>query len=251
MISRLFISLVVRLSNLLKPTRFEQMLEKLIQKRAARLPADDALRFLFRLDAMLYSLQGPLAVAYNGGLHTKHRHTAYHSFFVERIKKGERVLDIGCGIGAVAYDLALHSGAIVDGIDLSAENIAKAKQRFTHPNLHFAVQDALKLDREKTYDVVLLSNVLEHLNGRPEFLKKVQQLTEAKRFFVRVPLFERDWRVPLKKELGVEWRLDPDHKTEYTLKDFSNEVELADMTVKHIESRWGEIWAELLPRLAN
>ncbi len=245
MIARLFAKLLAGLGSLLPLAQLELMLQRLIEKRSASLPANEALRFLFRLDAALYALQGPLAVAYNGGVHTKHRHTAYHDFFVDRTKTGERVLDIGCGIGAVAYDLAERGGAIVDGIDLNEASIAEAKRRFVHPNLHFAVQDALKLDIKQAYDVVLLSNVLEHLNGRPEFLKRVQQLTGAKRLFVRVPLFERDWRVPLKKELGVEWRLDLDHKTEYTLDSFARDVEDGGLKIKHLEVRWGEIWSEL------
>jgi len=247
MMARLFAKLLARLADLLPLRQYELLLQKLIEKRSANVPPDEALRFLFRLDAALYALQGPLAVAYNGGVHTKHRHTAYHDFFVDRIKKGERVLDLGCGIGAVAYDLAQRAGAIVDGVDLNKASIAEAKRRFVHPNLHFTVQDALKLDVKQTYDVVLLSNVLEHLNSRPEFLKRVQQLTSAKRLFVRVPLFERDWRVPLKKELGVEWRLDLDHKTEYTLDSFAEDVENAELKIKHLEVRWGEIWSELAP----
>ncbi len=245
MIARVFAKLLAALGGLLPLAQLELMLERVIAKRSVNLPPDEALRFLFRLDVALYSLQGPLAVAYNGGVHTKHRHTAYHDFFVSRIRKGERVLDIGCGIGAVAYDLATRAGAIVDGIDLSEISIAEAKRRFTHSNLHFAVQDALKLDAKKVYDVILLSNVLEHLHGRPEFLREVQKLTRAKRLYIRVPLFERDWRVPLKKELGVEWRLDPDHKTEYTLDSFAEDAKSAGLEVTHLEVRWGEIWSEL------
>lgn len=245
MIARLFSKILAWLSNLLPLHQFELMIERVIRKRAANLPPDEALRFLFRLDASLYSLHGPLAVSYGGGVHTKHRHTAYHDFFISRIKEGERVLDIGCGIGAVAYDLATRAGAVVDGIDSNDASIAEAKLRFVHPNLDFRVQNALKLDGQKPYDVVLLSNVLEHLNDRPDFLKQVQVLTGAKHFFVRVPLFERDWRVPLKKELGVEWRLDPDHKTEYTLNSFAEDIKAAGLEVKHQEVRWGEIWAEL------
>jgi SAM-dependent methyltransferase len=244
MIARLFAKLLARLGDFLPLPQLELMLERAIEKRSANLSPDEALRFLFRLDAALYSLQGPLAVAYNGGVHTKHRHTAYHDFFVNRIKKGERVLDVGCGIGVVAYDLA-RAGAIVDGVDLNESSIAEAKRRFTHHNLHFAVQDALKLEVKKAYDIVLLSNVLEHLHGRPKFLKEVRKLTGAKRFFIRVPLFERDWRVPLKKELGVEWRLDPDHKTEYTLDSFAEDAKSSGLDVTHLEVRWGEIWAEL------
>jgi trans-aconitate methyltransferase len=154
------------------------------------------------------------------------------------------VLDVGCGLGAVAFDLAT-AGAIVDGIDLNPDNIAEAKKRFTHPNLRFSVQDAMTVEPERDYDVVMLSNVLEHLHGRPEILRKLQKLSGAKRLLVRVPTFERDWRVPLKKELGVEWRLDLDHKTEYTVEEFLKDVSAAGLSIAHLDVRWGEIWSEL------
>jgi hypothetical protein len=68
------------------------------------------------------------------------------------------------------------------------------------------------------------------------------------RFLIRVPLFERDWRVPVKQELGVEWRLDPTHETEYTQESFAEEMKQARLTVTHQEIRWGEIWAEARPQ---
>jgi len=87
--------------------------------------------------------------------------------------------------------------------------------------------------------------VLEHLPKRPQFLKKVEQSVHAGRFLIRVPLFERDWRVPLKKELGVEWRLDLTHEIEYTQESFTQEITEADMHIVYQETRWGEIWAEV------
>jgi len=58
-------------------------------------------------------------------------------------------------------------------------------------------------------------------------------------------LFERDWRVPLKKELGVEWRLDTTHETEYTLESFKEEIANAGLSITHLEVQWGEIWAQV------
>lgn len=243
--SGLLYKVISVISRFVNERDLERLVQKLIERWTAKAQPDEALRFLFRLDALLYSIQGPLAVKYGGGVHTKHRHTGYHDFFVERIAPGERILDIGCGLGAVAFDLATRAGAVVDGVDLSVGNIAEAKRRFSHPNLNFYVQDALTIESKKEYDVVLLSNVLEHLHERPSVLRKLQKLTGAKRLFVRVPTFERDWRVPLKKELGVEWRLDLDHKTEYTLDEFYKDVAEAGLAVKHLEVRWGEIWSEL------
>ena len=51
--------------------------------------------------------------------------------------------------------------------------------------------------------------------------------------------------MPLKKELGVEWRLDPTHETEYTLETFAEEMSAANFRIDHLEVRWGEIWSEV------
>jgi len=98
---------------------------------------------------------------------------------------------------------------------------------------------------DEKFDVVILSNVLEHLPGRPLFLRCLYETFQPERFLIRVPLFERDWRVPLKKELGVEWRLDRTHEIEYTQESFEAEIEEAGLVIAHLEVRWGEIWAEV------
>ncbi len=169
----------------------------------------------------------------------------YHDFFTSRIASHNRVLDIGCGIGAVAYDIATTSGAQVVGMDINAESIKTARQRYQHPRLEFRTGDALETLLGEKFSVVILSNVLEHLPGRPAFLRRVQETLQPKRMLIRVPLFERDWRVPLKKELGVEWRLDDTHETEYTLESFADEMRAAGLTTHTLEVRWGEIWAEV------
>ena len=73
-------------------------------------------------------------------------------------------------------------------------------------------------------------------------------MVHPSRFLIRVPVFERDWRVPLKRELGVEWRLDPTHETEYTLESFEKEMAAAGLRITYQEVRWGEIWAEVANR---
>ena len=206
-----------------------------------------ALQFLFNLDTKLYHLQGQMAIAYDGGIHSKHRLMNYHDFFIKRVTANDRVLDIGCGIGAVAYDVAKDTGAFVLGIDINTDNIRTAKERYQHPGLEFRIGDALEVLPNERYSLVILSNVLEHLPGRPAFLRRVQEVVKPDRLLIRVPLFERDWRVPLKKEVGAEWRLDSTHEIEYTLESFASEMQEAGLTVKHLEVRWGEIWAELFP----
>ena len=225
--------------------RLESLIVEIITKRISLLSPDEALRVLFRLQAALYPILGRKAVEYGGGAHTKHRHTRYHDFFTSRVRPGERVLDVGCGIGAVAFDIAERSGASVVGVDLSAENIETARKRYGHPRVEYRVQDGARNSLDGRFDVVVLSNILEHLPERPAFLRRLQEAARPSKMLIRVPLFERDWQVPLKRELGVEWRLDPTHETEYTLESFLDEITRAGCRIVHQEVRWGEIWAEV------
>jgi SAM-dependent methyltransferase len=239
--------ILIRGLDRLSTPRLESLLCQLVARRVTVLPADEALRFLFRLDTALYSLQGQKSVEYDGGLHTKHRHTRYHDFFVGRIRSGERVLDIGCGSGAMAYDVAEKAGAYVTGIDLSSENIQKAQSRYSHPRVCYILGDVLRAQPSEHFDVVIMSNVLEHLEDRVEFLRRVQATITPSRWLIRVPLFERDWRVPLRQELGLDYRLDSTHHIEYTQEGFAEEMQQAGLEIVHQEVCWGEIWAELKP----
>lgn len=236
--------------RLLRPTRrngvsqAEDVVNR-IDEVLAQLPPAEALRLLFRIDDALYIRQGKMAVAYGGGVHTKHRHIRYHDFFVGRIGAGERVLDIGCGPGTLAHDIATRSGANVVGVDISERSIAAARERFAHPAIRYEIGDVRSSLPDGRFDVVVLSNVLEHLPDRSELLQSLQASAKPSRFLIRVPLFERDWRVPLKRELGVEWRLDHTHEIEYTHESFATEIAAAGMRITHQEVRWGEIWAEV------
>lgn len=246
-IKRLLAGLVSRSTDLLSDEGFTQFIFRLVARRVRRLPAERSLKLLFSLDALLYQVQGQMAVSYGGGVHTKHRHMKYHDFFVNRVGSTDRVIDIGCGIGAVASDVAQVAGQVL-GVDFNADSIKIARERYQKPNLEFRVGDALQVLPDEKFSVVILSNVLEHLPGRPAFLRRVQESLHPQRILIRVPLFERDWRVPLKKELGVEWRLDDTHETEYTLESFAEEMQEANLAITHLEVRWGEVWAEVARR---
>lgn len=245
-IKELMRRLITRFTDLYSDEQFTGFAFELIARRANMLPPAQALKLLFALDTMLYQVQGQKAVEYDGGIHTKHRHMKYHDFFTNRIGKDDRVIDIGCGIGAVAYDVAKTAARVV-GVDFNENSIQTARERYQHPRLEFRVGDALEALPNEKFSVVILSNVLEHLPGRPAFLRRVHETLRPSCILIRVPVFERDWRVPLKKELGVEWRLDPTHETEYTLETFVEEMKEADLTISHLEVRWGEIWSEVMP----
>lgn len=228
--------------------RMTWLLIKLIRRYGSALSSREYLRFLLVLDERIYALEGPAAVAFENGIHPKHRLMRYHDFFTARIARHERVLDVGCGHGALAFSIADKTGAEVTGIDILETNVLKAQQRHAHPNVKYAIGDATKGLPDGEYDIVVLSNVLEHLEQRPEFIQRVQAAAKPEKWLIRVPVFERDWRVPMKKELGVEWRLDETHFIEYTVETFKEEMRTAGLAIQHLEVRWGEIWSELKPK---
>jgi hypothetical protein len=95
---------------------------------------------------------------------------------------------------------------------------------------------------------VLLSNVLEHIESRVEFLLSLLNSNiKAKRFLIRVPCYERDWQVPLRDNFGVNYFTDSDHKIEHTVSEFRGEINKAKLEIDEIITNWGEIWAVCIP----
>lgn len=78
------------------------------------------------LHNLAYKLSGRFAVKAEGGLHPKHRLMKYHQFFVDKIENEETVLDIGCGNGALSYDIAKKTKKVI-AIDMSEDNIKAAR----------------------------------------------------------------------------------------------------------------------------
>jgi 2-polyprenyl-6-hydroxyphenyl methylase/3-demethylubiquinone-9 3-methyltransferase len=93
---------------------------------------------------------------------------------------GLSVLDIGCGGGLVAEPLA-RLGASVAGIDPARESIEAAKAHAEGARLKIAYRAATaeELAAEgKTFDAVLLLEVVEHVPDVPAFLKGVAPLVK-------------------------------------------------------------------------
>ena len=175
-----------------------------------------------------------------GGAHPKHRIMKYHDFFVNNVKENDVVADIGCGKGEVAFDVAKKAKRVV-GIDINESWIETAKKKHSAENIEYKLGDATKDFPNEQFDVVILSNVIEHIEERVKFLQDVKHL--APTFLIRVPMINRDWIVLYKKEIGVEWRLDNTHYTEYTLEQLVDEVERAGLHIESQSIQFGEIWA--------
>lgn len=198
------------------------------------------LRILMRLDNLYYKSISRLAVAAEGGIHPKHRLTNYHQFFINNVSAADVVLDIGCGNGFLTYELA-QKVRHVTAIDIDKDSIEFARINYNRENINYISGDATRFNFKEKYDVIVLSNLLEHINNRPDFLAKIRKL--ANTFLIRVPQLDRDWLTYYKRELGVEYRLDPTHKIEYTMPSLSQELKRAGMSIKRASIQFGEIWA--------
>jgi 2-polyprenyl-3-methyl-5-hydroxy-6-metoxy-1,4-benzoquinol methylase len=208
----------------------------------SRLEPADGLRRLLRVDDLLQTRIDGLAIDLDGGVHAKHRLTRYHDFFVQRIRPGECVLDVGCGKGELAYDLA-EAGAIVTGLDWSRPSLEFARAHFRAENIEFVEGDILTWDPPHAYDVIVLSNVLEHIAPRVDLLRRLCSAATPDRFLIRLPRSDRDWLVPLRQELGLPYFSDPTHETEYTVDQLHAELAEAGLAVEELVQSWGELWA--------
>ena len=204
---------------------------------------EKSLRFLLDLDNFLYWMTGQKTVEYGSGMHVKQRFTGYIDNLLEKaVNSGGPFLDVGCGHGEVANRLAELTQDRVVGVDLNQRLIRTAKQNNTSSNLEFKHGDITTNAVIGQFKTIILSNVLEHIEDRTQLLRDLFTRYGARRLVIRVPNFERDWRVPLKRELGVPYFLDNTHEIEHTLEQLRTELHDAGYTLSEVDLRWGEIW---------
>jgi SAM-dependent methyltransferase len=205
-----------------------------------------AMKRLFTLQDDLDHVVNERAMIYGKGEHPKHRLMRYHDFFIENIADSQRVIDIGCGYGAVARSVAkARPKSQVTGVDYDPKRLAEARAKDNPANLTFVEADATQSVPPGPWDVVVLSNVLEHIVDRHAFLTALIDKTKAKRFLIRVPLFERDWRLAMRREVGANYYSDPDHEIEPTQEEFRRETAAAGLVIEQLNTPWGEIWSVL------
>lgn len=211
----------------------------------SQLPKDSKiiLKELLEFNNFLYSKISSFAIQYDNGIHPKHRLTKYHDFFINNVERYESVIDLGSGRGYVAYDVSNKTVAQVLGIELNHDNFKYASNTYRKSNLKFVQGDVYKDIPCQHFDVVILSNVLEHLSKRIELLRLIVLRVAPKKILIRVPHFEREWMVALKKEMGVNYLLDSTHKIEYTLEEFEKEIQSSNLKILSKKINWGEIWA--------
>lgn len=115
----------------------------------------------------------------------------------------QTVLEAGCGEGHISEFLyRAKAGVRVDAFDISERVIAQARRDY--PDIHFETGSVYDIRRaDNTYDLVVASEVLEHLE-RPEAALRELLRVSRKYVFLSVP-HEPVWRV-LNCCRGKYWR---------------------------------------------
>jgi len=144
----------------------------------------------------------------------------------------QRVLDFGCGNGVLTYWMHCHGfGKEIVGIDVSTTAIEFATRQFGRSGLTFRTFSAdVGFAGLGTFDVVVASHVLEHLERPERVLAEVSTLAEW--LVLEVPL-EDCWAGRLASLLGTKRHTDNPvgHVNFWTRAGFRAFIESAGLVV--------------------
>jgi SAM-dependent methyltransferase len=109
------------------------------------------------------------------------------------LRRGERVLDVGCGPGFLCEGIAeiVGRGGAVTGIDISGDLIALCKRRNPPAWLSYSVGDATEIDQhDASFDVVACTQVAEYV---PDVDRVVYEAFRVLRPGGRAVFVATDW----------------------------------------------------------
>ncbi len=150
-------------------------------------------------------------------------------FIADLVPQGARVLDLGCGDGALLARLREERGAIVRGVEIDLDNIARCVERDV-PVYQGDLDEGLADVPTDRFDVVILSQTLQVVK-RPR-LVLTEMLRVGRRSVVSFPNFGH-WRVrahlalrgrmPVSDAIPYSWYDTPNihHTTIADFRDFS------------------------------
>jgi methionine biosynthesis protein MetW len=126
------------------------------------------------------------------------------------VPQGARVLDLGCGDGALLAYLQQHKGCTGYGAELSDANVQACVQRGVNV-IQLNLDEGLNMFDDQSFDVVLQIDTLQHLRNAETMLRETARV--GKIGIVAFPNFAH-WfnrlsvlkgRMPVTKRLPYQW----------------------------------------------
>jgi SAM-dependent methyltransferase len=165
--------------------------------------------------------------------------TNNQAFILDFIKPESTVLDLGCGLGFVSFFISAKAKKVV-GIDYNEADIAKAKNLFQRKNLDYRCENALTYleNRSETFDTLLLSHILEHIEEPHIFLQQFKGF--FKYIFIELPDFDKTLNNHYRKDLNMPLIYsDADHVIEFDRADLKDLFEKCGLKILQEEYRFG------------
>ncbi len=128
----------------------------------------------------------------------------------ELVPAGARVLDLGCGNGALLAHLQAHKGCSGYGVEIDDANLLACARRGVNV-VQLNLEEGLALFGDRSFDVVLQLHTLQHLRNTERMLMETARVGRIG--IVSFPNFAH-WanrlsvvrgRMPVTKALPYEW----------------------------------------------
>lgn len=132
------------------------------------------------------------------------------ALIAELVPKGSRVLDLGCGNGALLALLRDQRGCTGYGVEIDDAKVLECVKRGVNV-IQRNLDDGLGLFRDGSFDVVLQLDTLQHLRNTAELLRETARVGRSA--IVSFPNFAH-WpnrfsvlrgRMPVTKTLPYQW----------------------------------------------
>lgn len=170
-------------------------------------------------------------------------HTRLGQIYTHLVSLGQKVLEIGCGTGEL---LAALKPSVGVGIDLSSEMVKRAAEKF--PDLRFIQMDAHELMLDETFDVIILSDLINDLWDVQSVFKRIYEVSNLETRII-INTYSLVWELPLvlSQFLGLATPLLPQNWL--TVDDIENMLNLSGFEVIR---NWPEIlWPLRTPLVSN
>ena len=160
------------------------------------------------------------------GAHHPHGQLSLDQLSIARlVPKGSRVLDLGCGTGALLDHLIKQRGCSGYGVEIDDANVQACVARGVNV-IQFNLEDGLALFGDASFDVVLQIDTLQHLRNAEVMLRETARVGRIG--VVAFPNFGH-WpnrlavlrgRMPVTRVLPYQWYDTPNIRVG-TLRDFA------------------------------
>lgn len=135
---------------------------------------------------------------------------AHFDIIAARVPHGSRVLDLGCGAGALLAHLRDTRGCSVQGVEIDPDKVVACARRGVDV-LQLDLEQGLSMFADGSFDVVLMIDSLPNLRNTEAALREAARVgrmgiaTFANFAYWRIRVQVASGRLPVTEELPYEW----------------------------------------------